>query len=233
MATQGKPNDPGCWFEVLAIKTAGAVLASPRKQLREQAGGQARQHGRRARETSRSRYGVGKGPRTQPPPPSMGMLPRDPEMLHPPSRTPTGLPKVDNRGHSRAPRSVPAFWGPTAADVPGCSAVQPYAPAEPCAPHASPGPSKAVTKPSLPAHFQAWRGPERRRHDPGGCPRKTRRPRDGSAPPRPPGCPGRARVGSTRRPAPRLGSAHSERKTSQNKRSGHPCLVGAPRRELF
>lgn len=58
----------------------------------------------------------------------------------------------------------------------GRSAAQPCAPAEPCAPRAIPVPSKAVTKRSLPARCHAWRGPERRRHDPGGCPRKSRRP---------------------------------------------------------
>lgn len=70
------------------------------------------------------------------------------------------------------------FQGPRAADAPaapvlGHFAAQPCAPAESCAPRTSPVPSKSVTKPSLPARFQAWRDPERRRHDPGGCPRKT------------------------------------------------------------
>lgn len=128
-------------------------------------------------------------------------------------------------GQSPWPRV--AFWGLTAAVAPG-----------PRHPHRAlhtphpPVPSKAVRKPSLPAPFQAWHGPERRRHNSGGCPRKTRWPPAALfllAPLAPRKSPGQQHSASS--PRARL-CAQRERDLTAA-RSGDPCLAGAPRRETI
>lgn len=150
------------------------------------------------------------------------------------------LPKPDNPSHSRAPHAGTAFRGATAAGpVPRCSTASPVLLGALCAPRLSPGPSKAVTKPSLPARFPSLARSGATQTRPRWVSEENPTALGGSAAPRPPRCsavplapgkdPGQQRSASS----PGLGSAHSERKTSQQKRSRDPCLARAPRRELF